>query len=116
VILIPESLTTGNSEGNLRVTQSLKELGIKVGVSQFGTGFSSLSILRKFDFSHIFIDNSFLNGADNEKDGFAILKAICSLANSLKITLAIDSVETQNQEMLLKSVGCQLAASKGKVN
>lgn len=45
VILIPEPLITGNIEGNLRVTQSLKKLGIKIGVSKFGTGYSSLSFL-----------------------------------------------------------------------
>lgn len=111
VILLPETVITHNHEGIYRTAASLRDLGFSIGVSQFGTGYSSLSYIQRFNFSYLFIDRSFLKGADYENEEHTILRAICSLSDSLNIVSGIDCVEQKNEIDLLKSIGCQLMAS-----
>ncbi len=110
VVLIPEPDITSDTEGNYQAVEALKKLGVKVGVSQFGTGYSSLLYLKKFEFSHLFIDSSFLNDVGEASVDLVILKTICSLSKNLKVTPAIDNVETEGQKALLKSIGFNLVA------
>lgn len=111
VILLPETVITHDHEGIYRTSASLQELGFSIGISQFGTGYSSLSLIRHFDFSYIFIDKSFLKGSGYDEHDRTILRAICSLTDSLNIVSGIDCVEEKGEFDLLKSIGCQLLAS-----
>lgn len=111
VILLPETVIAHNHEDIYRTAASLRELGFSIGISQFGTGYSSLSYIQRFNFSYLFIDRSFSKGAGYESDEYLILRAICSLADSLNIVSGIDCAEHKTEFDLLKSVGCQLMAS-----
>ncbi len=111
VVLLPEPLITNNHEGIYRTASFLRELGFSIGISQFGTGQSSLSLIQSFDFSYLFIDRSFLKSADSGNAEYTILRAICHLADSLKVISGIDCVEETKEIDLLKSIGCQLIAS-----
>jgi EAL domain-containing protein (putative c-di-GMP-specific phosphodiesterase class I) len=111
VILLPETVITYNHEGIYRTAASLRDLGFSIGISQFGTGYSSLSYIQRLNFSYLFIDRSFSKGAGYESDEYTILRAICSLTDSLNIVSGIDCAEHKTEIDLLKSVGCQLMAS-----
>ncbi|MDC9611820.1 hypothetical protein, partial [Pseudoalteromonas sp. GABNS16H] len=67
--------------------------------------------IQRLNFSYLFIDRSFSKGAGYESDEYTILRAICSLTDSLNIVSGIDCAEHKTEIDLLKSVGCQLMAS-----
>jgi diguanylate cyclase (GGDEF)-like protein/PAS domain S-box-containing protein len=80
--------------------------GIEVSIDDFGTGFSSLSYLKKFDIDYLKIDKSFINHLiDNETDR-ALVEAIIVMARKLDIKTIAEGVETKEQQDLLLNFGC----------
>lgn len=80
--------------------------GIEVSIDDFGTGFSSLSYLKKFDIDYLKIDHSFINQLlDNETDR-TLVEAIIVMAHKLDIKTIAEGVETQAQQDLLIQFGC----------
>ncbi|SES89966.1 PAS domain S-box-containing protein/diguanylate cyclase (GGDEF) domain-containing protein [Nitrosomonas marina] len=80
--------------------------GIEVSIDDFGTGFSSLSYLKKFDIDYLKIDKSFIQQlADNTTDR-ALVDAIVVMAHKLDIKTIAEGVETELQRRLLVDIGC----------
>jgi EAL domain-containing protein (putative c-di-GMP-specific phosphodiesterase class I) len=75
-------------------------------MDDFGTGYSSLSNLRSFPFDKIKIDRSFINGLPEREDSTAIVRAVASLARSLKMTTTAEGVETSAQMEQVRLLGC----------
>ncbi|MEO3947392.1 EAL domain-containing protein [Gorillibacterium sp. CAU 1737] len=84
----------------------LKEMDLKIAIDDFGTGYSSLSYLRKFPIDVIKIDRSFIKGIENEPDDAAIVHAIIAMAQTLKLNVTAEGVETAEQYEYLKKLGC----------
>jgi diguanylate cyclase (GGDEF)-like protein/PAS domain S-box-containing protein len=84
----------------------LRSLGVGLAVDDFGTGHSALSHLRRFPFEAIKIDKSFIADAQ-EKAGAAILRSIISLARELKLAVVAEGVETNEDAVLLRQMGCE---------
>jgi sensor c-di-GMP phosphodiesterase-like protein len=80
--------------------------GIEVSIDDFGTGFSSLSYLKKFDIDYLKIDKSFINHlTDNDADR-VLVEAIVVMAHKLGIKTIAEGVETKEQRKLLIDIGC----------
>ena len=94
---ITELVLMQSNETTLRRLHQLRELGVRISMDDFGTGYSSLSYLRSFPFDKIKIDRSFINDLSNGSDAVAIVQAIITLANSLKMTTTAEGVETEQQ-------------------
>ena len=104
-IEITESMFVGD---HLRVTpvfEALRRRGIRILLDDFGTGFSSLAYLGKLPIDVIKIDQSFVRGA--ERDGFAIINAILSIARALSLQVTAEGVETALQRTVLASIGVE---------
>lgn len=84
----------------------LRDAGIRIGLDDFGTGFSSLSHLVTFGIDRIKIDRSFVSLLDRQSNGAAIAAAITSLGRSLGIETTAEGVETQSQRDFLIAIGC----------
>lgn len=80
--------------------------GIEVSIDDFGTGFSSLSYLKKFDIDYLKIDRSFVMDLERDKDDKSLVEAIIVMAHKLEIRAIAEGVETEGQRDLLKSFGC----------
>lgn len=82
------------------------EAGFKVWMDDFGSGFSSLNVLQDFDFDLIKLDMRFLKGFGTNRKNPVILKKIVEMANNLGIDTLMEGVETKDQALFLKEIGC----------
>jgi len=103
---ITESVLMENLDEALPVLHSLKQSGIRIAMDDFGTGYSSLSYLRRFPFDKIKIDKSFVNGIVENKEAFAIMRAIILLGDALGMRVTVEGVETAEQMALLEREAC----------
>jgi len=106
---LTESMLMQNLDRASGVLNLLRENGFRIGVDDFGTGFSSLSYLHHLPLDILKIDKSFvcrLNDADN---GRAIVRTILSLASNLGLDVVAEGVETLEQAEELLGLGCQYA-------
>jgi len=88
--------------------QQLQELGVDIGLDDFGTGFSSLAYLKRFPISFLKIDRSFVNGLGTDEDDTAIVRATVALAKGLNLRTVAEGVETEDQLAQLRDLDCDL--------
>jgi EAL domain-containing protein (putative c-di-GMP-specific phosphodiesterase class I) len=84
----------------------LKEMGVKISVDDFGTGFSSLNYLKRFPIDILKIDKSFTRDIDIDSDNSVIVTAIVALARSLKLSVLAEGVESKRQLDFLRDEKC----------
>ena len=94
-----------NTEQSL---QKLWELGVRIGLDDFGTGFSSLAYLKRFPISFLKVDRSFVDGLGTDENDSAIVRATIALAHGLGQLVVAEGVETDDQLQLLAELGCDL--------
>jgi diguanylate cyclase (GGDEF)-like protein/PAS domain S-box-containing protein len=87
----------------------LRALGVRVAMDDFGTGDSSLGLLRHFPFDAIKIDRSFVEDLTASPDGLAVLHASVNLIENLGMTSIVEGVEQLSQVAVLQSLGCRCA-------
>ncbi len=103
---LTESILMQHTESNIATQAKITALGIRLSIDDFGTGYSSLSYLKRFSVSTLKIDRSFVNDLTTDQDDVSIVRAIIALANSLKMIVIAEGVETQEQLDILRSLGC----------
>jgi len=101
-------LLTGHSYVK-QVLKNITQLGIRIAMDDFGTGYSSLSYLRTYPFDVIKIDRSFINGLTDSKQDEALINAVISMSCALNLTVVAEGVETEEQYLRLKQLGCDYA-------
>jgi diguanylate cyclase (GGDEF)-like protein len=103
---ITESAILENPEDAIEFLNHLKSLNIGLCVDDFGTGYSSLSSLQQFPVNVLKIDKTFINGMgpDGKKD--EIVRAVVSLAHSLRMQVVAEGVETEGQLQRLRDMEC----------
>ena len=103
---ITESVFMGDAHAVDEMFKRLKRIGVKLSLDDFGTGYSSLGYLRKAPFDKIKIDQSFVRGC-TEKDNTnsAIITAIVSLANALKMETTAEGVEAMDELARVRDLG-----------
>lgn len=82
-------------------------MGFSISVDDFGTGFSSLSYLKRFHLDELKIDKSFVDGIEKDESDRAIVSATLSMAHSLDMHVVAEGVETLMQLSYLKDKGCE---------
>ena len=105
-IEITESTSISKYGSTESLLKSLTQLGVTISLDDFGTGFSSLTYLRKLPFSRIKIDQSFVREMLIEPDCEAIVKSVIGLAQDLRINVVAEGVETEEQLEYLRQTNC----------
>ena len=86
--------------------EAIKNMGVEIAIDDFGTGCSSLAYLARLPAGVIKIDRSFIKNMMNDAHNKAIVASIISLAHSLGKKVVAEGVETEEQALLLLSLGC----------
>lgn len=104
---ITETALMTNVEANMEVINSLKEYGFTIEIDDFGTGFSSLNMLKELNTDVLKIDMGFLKDTENKERSNQILKYIFNMAKELNIDVITEGVETEEQLTFLSKSGCK---------
>jgi diguanylate cyclase (GGDEF)-like protein/PAS domain S-box-containing protein len=103
---ITETVIMSDVDATIESLWQLKALGVILSVDDFGTGYSSLSYLKKFPLDVLKVDRSFVMDIEEDDNDRAVVKAIVSLANQLKMKVIAEGVETTEQFAILQSIDC----------
>ncbi len=103
---LTESAVMESPEQTAAVLRQLKDLGLGLAVDDFGTGYSSLSHLGRFPFDTLKIDRSFVTDITTAPDQATIAKTIIAMADSLRLKVVAEGVETEAQAVYLRDQGC----------
>lgn len=86
--------------------QQLSDLGITISIDDFGTGFSSLSYVKRLPVDRLKIDQSFIRDVASDPSDRAIVAAVINLAHSLRMEVVAEGIETVEQLEYVRGVGC----------
>jgi predicted signal transduction protein with EAL and GGDEF domain len=103
---VTEGVLIENPDEAKERLDQLRALGIKVALDDFGSGYSSLSYLRRFPIDKLKIDKEFVAPLGRSSDGGVIIQAIMALGRALGLTVLCEGVETEEQRVLLRLAGC----------
>jgi EAL domain-containing protein (putative c-di-GMP-specific phosphodiesterase class I) len=106
VLELTENILMQNTEQTILVLKELSSMGLGLAMDDFGTGYSSLNYLKRFPLGIMKIDRSFIKDIINGKEEAAIVKAIIAMAQSLKLKVIAEGVETEEQLQFLAGYGC----------
>lgn len=106
---LTETTIFDNAESINAFINSLHEIGVRISMDDFGSGYSSLHMLKDIDIDILKIDRGFLNETINSKKQQAILEAIAQMADRLEIEVIVEGVETKENIALMKQVKCHIA-------
>ena len=103
---LTESVLMQHAASTVSVLDALKRMGVTIAVDDFGTGYSSLSYLRQFPIDELKVDQSFVQEIASDGGGAAIVSAIISMGQSLRLRVIAEGVETREQLNFLQTQGC----------
>jgi diguanylate cyclase (GGDEF)-like protein len=103
---LTESAVMSDPEESIAILEQLSAMGVLVSVDDFGTGYSSMSYLRRLPIDKLKIDRVFISEIVSRPEDASIVRAIVSLAHSLRLKVVAEGVETPAQLDFLKAVGC----------
>ena len=86
--------------------KDLRDHGYEVWMDDFGSGYSSLNVLKDIDIDVLKIDMRFLSKGSSEERGEKILEAVIKMAKSLDMLVIAEGVEEEKQVKMLKRLGC----------
>jgi EAL domain-containing protein (putative c-di-GMP-specific phosphodiesterase class I) len=105
---LTETVLMQHAESTLAVLSSLKSIGVRLAVDDFGTGYSSLSYLKRFPIDSLKIDQSFVRDITSGSDDVPIVRAVITMAKSLRQRVVGEGVETEEQMSFLQAQGYYL--------
>jgi diguanylate cyclase (GGDEF)-like protein len=108
VFEITESVLMRDNAATLTQMKRLGRLGVRMAIDDFGLGYSSLSYLKRFPFSVLKIDRSFVDGIAATATDQAIVRSVLGLASDLGIAVVAEGVENEEQLDYLHANGCDI--------
>jgi len=103
---ITESILMEHKDRTADALSRFNDLEIHITIDDFGTGYSSLGYLKRFPIKTLKIDRSFIQDIPDDADNVALTQAIIAMAQSLKINVVAEGVETNEQLVFLMNLQC----------
>ena len=104
---ITENIILRYEDDIVEPLRSLRESGVGIAFDDYGTGYASLSLLKRYPLSRLKIDQSFTRAACNSAADAAIISAIFSMGSAFNLSVIAEGVETPAQAGLLRQLGCE---------
>ena len=105
---LTESMFFEDSEMMIKIMHRLKQLGLNVSIDDFGSGYSSLNVLKDVPADVIKMDKEFLNATDGNLESEVIIRKTVEMAKELHKKVVCEGVETKEQADFLKQIGCDM--------
>jgi EAL domain-containing protein (putative c-di-GMP-specific phosphodiesterase class I) len=106
VLEITESILINDAETSLKRLRALTEIGVRLAIDDFGSGYSSLSYLEHFPFDILKIDQSFVDAIIDSPKAVEMVRTIIQLGRRLKLDVIAEGVETEQQLEILQRLHC----------
>ncbi|SDH02293.1 diguanylate cyclase/phosphodiesterase [Vibrio xiamenensis] len=106
ILEITESVAINRLRQPERLFEKLRRLGFKISLDDFGTGFSSLSLLRDLPVDQIKIDRSFIGNIESSHKDYAIVENAITLAHGLGYSVVAEGITSQETIKMLKQMNC----------
>lgn len=103
---VTESALTDNFLKLNEAMNRIKELGYSLWLDDFGSGYSSLNVLKDYQFDVVKIDMRFLSNLENSEKSRTMIDCIVKMANRINMLTLTEGVETEMQAAFLNKVGC----------
>jgi diguanylate cyclase (GGDEF)-like protein len=103
---ITESEVMSDPARAVPVLETLREMGVRLSVDDFGIGHSSLTYLRRLPVSEVKIDRSFVRAMVDDPSDLAIVRAVVDLSEPLGLAVVAEGVESEETRQQLAEVGC----------
>ena len=105
---ITESAYTADAEQIIQKVHQLRRLGFRIEMDDFGSGYSSLSMLSSLPIDALKLDMQFIRNAFQQHKDTRLLEAMIRLAESFEVPTIAEGVETEEQLLALKAMGCDI--------
>lgn len=106
---ITENIFLQHGEAMIKPLRELREFGVGIAFDDYGTGFASLSLLKRFPLTRLKIDQSFVHDLCGNAEDAAVVRAIVYLAESFGLEVTAEGVEREDQRKRLRELGCENA-------
>jgi diguanylate cyclase (GGDEF)-like protein/PAS domain S-box-containing protein len=104
---VTENILLADDDGALKVFRRIQELGVGLAFDDFGTGYASMTYLKKYPLDRLKIDRSFVRDLQANTDDAAIVRSTISLGKLLGLSVIAEGVEDRATAELLRSMGCE---------
>nr|QGT50817.1 sensor domain-containing phosphodiesterase [uncultured Elusimicrobia bacterium] len=106
---LTENVIFNNLECAQNVIRGLHRKGFSVAMDDFGSGYSSLNVLKNLQFDGIKMDKEFLDGFEKNANAKKVIEGAVDMIKSLGVKVIAEGVETQEQADFLRETGCDVA-------
>jgi EAL domain-containing protein (putative c-di-GMP-specific phosphodiesterase class I) len=106
---ITEDCFIAEPEQATLILARLRALGVELSIDDFGTGFSSLTYIRRLPVTELKLDRTFLTGAPRDQRAVAVIRSTVDLAHSLGLRIVAEGIESLDALALVDDLGCDSA-------
>ena len=103
---ITENIILHHDAALIEPLRSLQDAGVGIAFDDYGTGYASLSLLKRFPLTRLKIDRSFVQDTAESTSDAAIIRAVLMLGRDLGLEVIAEGIETEQQLAWLKQEGC----------
>ena len=106
---LTETALGGKQQNIVDFIRACKHAGFPISIDDFGSGYSSLNLLKEMPVDVLKIDREFLNETDESQKSSVIVEQVVEMATKIDIRTLCEGVETKEQAAFLKQIGCNMA-------
>jgi diguanylate cyclase (GGDEF)-like protein/PAS domain S-box-containing protein len=104
---ITENIILGHDNALVETLRTLHNAGVGIAFDDYGTGYASLSLLKRFPLTRLKIDRSFVSGMIASSEDSTIVRSILQLGHGFKLEVIAEGIETEAEHARLRAKGCQ---------
>ncbi|WEK03256.1 MAG: EAL domain-containing protein [Candidatus Devosia phytovorans] len=104
---ITETTVVGLEDAMIEPLRRIREMGVGIAFDDYGTGYASLSLLKRYPLSRLKVDREFVQNITTDTGDAAIVRAVLAMARSLNLKVIAEGAETAEQVDVLKDLGCE---------